>query len=130
MKEANRQRITRCLEQVAAWRASGMSIEGYAESIGQSPALWRGWVTWETRWRQMLAADGGSAQTAFVQVRGPKRGQRQNLSGTAEYTHAAPTDAAHIALILSHPGKPLGVRVQWPLHAAAQSAAWLREVLA
>jgi hypothetical protein len=122
MKEASRQRITHCLEQLDAWRASGMPMVAYVQSIDQNLPLWRGWLTWETRWRRMLATDLPGTSSAFVQAHGPKRTARPGV--------APPPNTSPLVLEVSRAGNPLRVSVQWPLHATQQSVAWLREVLA
>lgn len=35
MKEADRQRIERCLQDIDLWRASGMKLKAYAQSRGE-----------------------------------------------------------------------------------------------
>ena len=72
MKEAKRQRITQCLEQLDVWRASGLTMPEYVRSIGQSLWQWRTWLSTEPRWRSMLLRESTAATAGFVQVHGLK----------------------------------------------------------
>ncbi len=42
MKEADRTRIERCLQEIDTWRASGMKLKAYAQSRGEELSHWRG----------------------------------------------------------------------------------------
>ena len=37
MKDADRRRIERCLQDIDTWRASGMKLKAYAQSRGEEP---------------------------------------------------------------------------------------------
>jgi hypothetical protein len=133
MKESSRQRITRCLEQLDAWRVSGLPIEAYAQSLGQSVAQWRAWVSWESRWRRMLNTQSvgvPDSKLGFVKVsptgyaRKVKATQQPGLAPAAKFVDN------NVVLVLTRLGSGVSVRVHWPLHAMAGSGVWLREVLA
>ena len=122
-KPQDRQRIERCLEQLDAWRASGMPLKPYTEQHGHRYAQWRAWLGFEAHWRQTLA---GATPTRFVQA----RPARQDAA-SAPWSSSTPTPGLRIAL-QSHSGA-LVARIDWPLERAgvpSASAAWLREVLA
>lgn len=63
MKDADRQRIKRCLEEIDTWRASGIKLKAYVQSRGEELAPRRARLSWERRWRQAL---DGSPGVAFV----------------------------------------------------------------
>lgn len=124
MKESSRQRITQRLAQLDGWRASGLSIEAYAQSLGQRAAQWRAWVSWESRWRRMLKSDADALTNptpGFVKDKPSGQPARPPV--------ANPVDG-NVVLVLTRLGCGVSVRAHWPLHAMASSAAWLREVLA
>ncbi|MEY4345877.1 MAG: hypothetical protein RL032_1709 [Pseudomonadota bacterium] len=118
----DRQRIEQCLEQLDAWRQSGMALKKYTEHHGHSYARWRAWLGFEAYWRQTLT---GAASTRFVRAR-----PAQDVAATP-WPSPAPAPGLRIAL-QSHSGA-LVARIDWPLEcagAASASAAWLRQVLA
>ena len=41
MKEADRARITRALQEIDIWRASGMKLKAYAQSRNEELSHWR-----------------------------------------------------------------------------------------
>ena len=142
MKEEKRQRITQCLEQLDAWRVSGLTMREYVQSIGQSLRQWRTWLSTESRWRSMLLRKSTAATAGFVQVHGPQdtedtegsegTARTECTQGSAGQKQAAqPTTppASHLLLEVSRTGSPVRINVQWPLNASAQSVAWVREVL-
>ena len=118
----NRQRIERCLEQLDAWRQSGVPLKPYTEHHGHSYAQWRAWLGFEAHWRQTLA---GGASTRFVQAR-----PAQEMTGTPAPS-ASPAPGLRIAL--QTPSGAIVASIDWPPERAGSpsaSAAWLREVLA
>jgi hypothetical protein len=54
MTESRRQHIEKQLQEIQAWRASGLPLVKYAEQQGQSLRAWRGKLSWEVRWRKQL----------------------------------------------------------------------------
>lgn len=53
------EKIKRQLEEVQRWRQSGKSIAAWAATHGVDAKLLMGWVTYEKRWQQRLAAAPG-----------------------------------------------------------------------
>ncbi|MFO0202080.1 MAG: hypothetical protein ACK528_03020 [Alphaproteobacteria bacterium] len=53
------EKIKRQLDVVQQWRQSGKSIAQWAAAHGVDAKLLMGWVTYEKRWRQRLAAGSG-----------------------------------------------------------------------
>jgi transposase-like protein len=53
------EKIKRQLEVVQRWRQSGKSIAAWAAAHGVDAKLLMGWVTYEKRWQQRLAAGPG-----------------------------------------------------------------------
>ena len=139
MKEAKRQRITQCLEQLDAWRASGLTMPEYVQSMGQSLWQWRAWLSTEPRWRSMLLRESTAATAGFVQVHGPQETEgsegtartecTQRSAGQKQAAQPSTPPASHLLLEVSHTGSPVRISVQWPVNASAQSVAWVREVL-
>lgn len=112
----DRQRIERCLEQLDAWRQSGMALKKYTEHHGHSHPQCRAWLGVEAHWRQTLS---GAAHTTFVQARADKA--------------TSPTAPASLRIALQSQSGPLAASIDWPLErpgSASALAAWLREVLA
>lgn len=132
MKDADRQRIERCLEEFDAWRASGIPLKIYVQQRGENLAHWRARLSWESRWRQMLAGTyakkAAQAGAAFVRA-------VPNTVSAGQMPNAKPVqppsqrpDCLHI--VLSNPAGALQASVHWPLSQLSVSSAWLREVLA
>ena len=71
MKDTDRQRIERALEEFDAWRASGMALKAYVQLRGEELSHWRARLSWERRWRQMLNGTytkDTAGRCAFVQA--------------------------------------------------------------
>jgi hypothetical protein len=112
----DRQRIEHCLEQLAAWRQSGMALKKYTEHHGHHYPQWRAWLGVEAHWRQTLS---GATPTTFFQARAAKS--------------TPPTAPASLRIALQSQSGPLVASIDWPLEcpgAASALAAWLQEVLA
>ena len=63
----DRQQIERCLEQVAAFRASGQKASVWAEANGVRPRALASWCAHSRRWQARLdgvSVEPGSARTA------------------------------------------------------------------
>lgn len=85
MKDTDRQRIERCLEEFGAWRASGMALKAYVQLRGEELAHWRARLSWERRWLQMLNGTNTqdtSAHSAFVRAT-----PSQTRAAAAKSTH-------------------------------------------
>ena len=118
----NRQRIERCLEQLDAWRESGVPLKPYTEQHGHSYTQWRAWLGFEAHWRQTLTL---GAPTRFVQAR-----PAQDVAATP-WPSSSPAPGLRIAL--QSQGATLVAHIDRPLERAgapSASAAWLRQVLA
>lgn len=134
MKDADRQRIERCLEEFDAWRTSGIPLKIYVQQRGENLAHWRARLSWERRWRQMLAGTytqparaGTGTGTAFVRA-------VPGADAAMAPAKAAPHPSTHhdcLRIVLSTGGTgAMQASVQWPLSQLGASSAWLREVLA
>lgn len=149
MKERDRQRMERYLEEFAAWRASGLTLTVYAQQRGEDLALWRGRLTWERRWHQMLegtyqkpstpapAPAPVPASTAFVKaVAQHSMSATQSRSAQRVFQRISHPPAQggaqeHICIVVSAPGRSdLQANIHWPIDQMGQSSNWLREVLA
>ena len=54
MKETDRLRIEQSLLQIEQWRASGQTLASYVQQRGETVKQWRGKISWEKRWRNLL----------------------------------------------------------------------------
>ena len=132
MKDTDCQRIERCLEDFDAWRASGIKLKEYVQQRGENLAHWRARLSWEKRWRQMLAGTyvktTGQSGAAFVRAvpNTASAGEMANAKSVRHPSHLP--DCLHI--VLSSPAGALQARIQWPISQLGASSAWLREVLA
>ena len=129
MKEVDLVRITRALEEMDAWRASGTKLKDYAQARGEQLSHWRARLSWEQRWRRML--DGAPTTRAFVRAVAPTRANAPRSPKTG----ALPADQAQangpcLRILVSREGSALRASIEWPLSAVGDSGAWLREVLA
>ena len=116
MKEADRQRVQRCLEWMDAWRASGIKLKDWCQLQGEELAVWRARLRWEQRWRHGV---GQLPRAAFVQALPQPK------------VAAAPATAlASVRIEIGPGGAGLRASVDLPLSALPDCAAWLREVLA
>lgn len=128
MKEVDRARITRALQEIDNWRASGMKLKAYAQSRDEELSHWRARLSWERRWRQALAAVPGAAFVRAVPVRHTSASKTQRTASTP-MDHAKDKEAC-VRILVSREGSTLRACIEWPLSAVQESGAWLREVLA
>jgi hypothetical protein len=123
MKETDRQRIERCLEEIDTWRASGLKLGVYVQQSGADIGHWRAWLSWEKRWRKMLANVHGETPhkpgVEFVRA-----------VPTAQLVQQPLRDQDCLCIVLSARTGTLQASIQWPLNRLGASSAWLREVLA
>ena len=122
MTDARRDHIQKKLQEIDAWRASQLSLTEYAQQCGQTLKDWRGKLSWERRWRDLLQGKPLHYTThpkpalAFVKAIAP--------------TLPKPEES-HIHLTLQ--SKTSGVllaHIDWPMVQSQQCGQWLREVLA
>ena len=114
--ELDRQRLERCLEQVVAYRASGLKATAWAAANGVDLLALQSWCAHSKRWRARLdgvALAPPQQASGFVAVRAP-------------VGPAAPT-AASIRVELGVGVGAGRVDVHWPLSHARDLATWLRE---
>ena len=116
MKEADRQRIGRCLQWIDAWRASGMKLKDWCQLRGEELPLWRARLRWEQRWRH---GEGQGRGAQFVQA-----------LPQPKVVAAAPALPASMRIEIGAGTTGLRASVELPLSALPSCAAWLREVLA
>ena len=123
MTETRQARITRALQDIDTWRASGMKLKAYAQSRNEELSHWRAQLSWERRWRKALdpAPNSAPPNTAFVRAVPIKH---------AKHVNAMPTQDACVRIVLGKEGSALHARIDWPLDAVQACGARLREVLA
>lgn len=115
MKERDRARVQSNIEQLDAWRASGMKLKAYCEANGHSFDRWRAWLGVESGWRQALGKP--EVQTpGFVQV----------VAGA----RADAGKAGSVRITVGREGGVLHATLEVPEGALDSCAALLREVLA
>jgi len=133
MREADRQRIEQRLQEIEHWRASGMELCDYARQNGETVMQWRGKLSWEQRWRQLL-----QGHTLPKLQRSNKATEHAFVKAQPEAANIACTQTnsrTHLRITLSgrstHTDTPgLQAQVDWPLEQLHISSQWLREVLA
>lgn len=109
----DRQRIERCLQQVAAYQASGQRANEWAAANGVSVRNLASWCAHARRWRAQL--DGVACEPAG----------RQRASGFVAAGLPA-SSSASVRVELNAGRAP--VTLHWPISHARELAAWLREV--
>ena len=111
----DRQRMQRCLEQVAAYRASGQTAKVWAEANGVPMRVIASWCAHSRRWQARL--DG---------VVLPRTGEPAGFVAARVATTAAPAGAAATVRIEVQAGTSR-IELHWPLAATRELACWLRE---
>lgn len=110
----DRQRMERCLEQVAAYRASGQKARVWAEANGVAAGALQSWCAHAQRWQARL--DGVSLES--WPASGP--------SGFVAARVAPSAAATSVRLELNAGGTRLDLH--WPLAHTRELAALLREL--
>lgn len=110
----DRQRMQRCLEQVAAYRASGLKAKAWAEANGVPLGMLGSWCAHARRWQRRL--DGGEAASAPT----------SRPSGFVAARVVPSTASASVRLELSAGSSRL--ELHWPLAHVREFAALLREL--
>jgi hypothetical protein len=128
MKESQRLRIEQNLHDIEHWRASGQTLESFAQQRGQTVEHWRGKLSWERRWRKLL--EGRAAV-----------GLEPDSVKASTFVKASPVQCgavvtdnsvyAHLRITLVGASRTgLQAQVDWPVTELYASSQWLREVLA
>jgi hypothetical protein len=111
----DRERMQRCLEQVAAYRASGQKADAWAAAHGVELRALSSWCAHARRWQARL--DG---------VTLPRAGEPSGFVAARVGT-AAPAGVSGTVRIELQAGASR-VELHWPLSGTRELAAWLREV--
>jgi len=112
----DRQRLERCLEQVVAYRASGLKATAWAAANGVELRELQSWCAHSKRWRARLdgvALAMPSRPSGFVAVQAPLA------------PSASTSSCIRVELCLGA-GR---VDLHWPLSHARDLATWLREFI-
>ena len=121
MTDARRDHIQKKLQEIDAWRASQLSLTEYAQQCGQTLKDWRGKLSWERRWRDLLQGKPLHYTThpkpalAFVKAISP--------------TLPKPEESLIRLTLQSKTSGVLLAHIDWPLSQSQQCGQWLREVL-
>lgn len=114
--ERDRERMQRCLEQVAAYRASGQKADAWARANDVPLRALASWCAHARRWQARL--DGvvlprAAEPAGFVAARVAATAAAAGVSGTVRIEVQAGASR---------------VELHWPLAHTRELAAWLREV--
>ncbi len=109
----DRQRMERCLEQVAAYRASGQKANEWGEANGVPLRELSSWCAHARRWQARL--QGVACEPA------PRKGAGGFVAASVP---ANPSVSVRIELSAGS----TRVELHWPLTHTPELAAWLREV--
>ena len=112
--DLDQQRLERCLEQVVAYRASGLKATAWAAANGVELRELQSWCAHSKRWRARLdgvALAPPSRPSGFVTVQAP-------------VMPSAPASTCIRVELGSGAGR---VSLNWPLSHARDLATWLRE---
>ena len=111
----DRERLERCLEQVAAYRASGLKAKVWAQANGVSLLSLQSWCAHAGRWRARL--DGVEAVPSA----------RPNGFVAARLAPAAPRPSEAPCVRLDIGAGAGRVELHWPLAHSRELVSWLRE---
>lgn len=109
----DRQGMVRCLEQVAAYKASGQKASEWAAANGVAPRALASWCAHARRWQARL--DGVAGEPAACKAGSGFVAARVPASASASIRVELNAGAARVEL-------------HWPLTHTRELAAWLREV--
>ena len=107
-----RERMARCLEQVAAYRASGLKGNAWAEANGVPLRALSSWCAHAQRWQARL--DGVPVSALAPKVGG--------------FVAARVSGAIAATVRIELQAGSTRVELHWPVANARDLAAWLREV--
>lgn len=116
----DRVEMERCLEQVAAYQASGQKAAEWSQANGVPMRKLASWCAHAQRWRARL--DG---HTPARRVKRPAPAPMQPGGGFVAARLAPPDPVPTVRVLVPGAGD---VELHWPLSHAAELAAWLREV--
>jgi len=111
----DRERMERCLEQVSAYRASGMKAKAWAAGNGVALLSLQSWCAHASRWRARL--DGVE----------PVQPDRPIAFVAARVAAVAPLVVGGPSVRLELGAGAVRVEMHWPLAHARELALWLRE---
>ena len=111
----DRERLERCLEQVQAYRASGLKAKVWAEANGVSLLALQSWCAHAGRWQARL--DGVEAVAST----------RPSGFVAARLAPAAPRPLELPSVRLGIGAGTGRVELHWPLAHSLELASWLRE---
>lgn len=115
----DRQRMLRCLEQVAAYQASGMRANEWAAANGVALRSLSSWCAHARRWQALI--DGVAYEPATARRAG-------GGFVAASVAPASATNASALASIrIELQAGTSRIDVHWPLAHTRELAAWLRE---
>lgn len=112
----DRQHVQRCMEQVVAYRASGLKAKAWAEANGVPLGTLGSWCAHYRRWQARL--DGAAPASANPATTRP--------SGFVAARMATPAMASSVRIELNAGAARL--ELHWPLAHARELAALLREL--
>ena len=111
----DRERLERCLEQVQAYRASGLKAKVWAQANGVSLLALQSWCAHAGRWRARL--DGVEALPSA----------RPSGFVAARLAPAAPRPSEAPSVRLDIGAGAGRVELHWPLAHSRELVSWLRE---
>ena len=112
----DRQHVQRCMEQVEAYRASGLKAKAWAEANGVPLGTLGSWCAHYRRWQARL--DGGAGAGAEPATTRP--------TGFVAARVATPAMAPSVRIELN--AGAAGLELHWPLSHARELAVLLREL--
>lgn len=113
----DRQRMMRCLEQVAAYQASGQRANQWATANGVPLRALSSWCAHARRWQAQL--DGVAYQAATA---------RKSAAAANGFVAARVAPAAPGSIRVELHAGSTRVDMHWPLTHARELAAWVREL--
>ena len=112
----DRQRVQQCMEQVAAYRASGLKAKAWAEANGVALGTLGSWCAHYRRWQSWL--DGGASASV--------ENSTTRATGFVAARVAAPPSASSVRIEVGAGAARL--ELHWPLTQTRELAMLLREL--
>jgi len=113
------ERIQRCVEQVQAYRSSGMKAQDWAQANGLSLGTLNGWCGHYCRWQIKL---GGGAEAAAAP------GYKTKPTGFVAARLAPQAQPVQASTVRIDVSGAAGLTLHWPISGARELAALLREM--